>query len=121
MKITTLAALAVTGAASAVTFLGAAPAHADSSDLIAWARSVGFTGTDSAISVRGSLVCADIMQGADGEQAAHDLWDNTDITDLNSARIFVIHAVDELCPEYDHRGTPIAPTTMVDPFGPHVA
>jgi hypothetical protein len=103
-KLRRLLALAGLGAVAAGLTLGTGIAKADSGDLVAWASDHGFTGTATAVAVRGSLVCADLANGLNGEAAARDLWLNTGIDDLNDARQFVIAAVVTLCPEYDHRG-----------------
>jgi hypothetical protein len=79
-------------------------AKADPQDLTIWASNNGFVGTNQAVLIRGSLVCADLAMGDNGEQAAQDLWLNTGIAAIADARAFVIAAVDALCPQYDHRG-----------------
>lgn len=83
--------------------LFSAPAKADPEDLTVWAATHGFVGTNQTVLLRGSLVCADLAMGDNGEQAAQDLWLNTGIADINAAGLFVIAAVDALCPQYDHR------------------
>jgi hypothetical protein len=89
--------------------LNNADAKADPADLVAWASDHGFTGTTQSVMLRGSLVCADVAEGDNGEQAAQDLWRNTGIQDITDARLFVIAAVDALCPQFDHRSP--APST----------
>lgn len=96
--------LLAVGALIAATFFGCATAKADSGELVAWATSNGFSGSPQAVILRGSLVCADLAGGDNGEQAARDLWLNTGIQDIGDARLFVIAAVDNLCPQFDHRG-----------------
>lgn len=84
---------------------GAGVAKADPADLTVWASTHGFVGTNQAVILRGSLVCADLAMGYNGEQAAQDLWLHTSIADIGDARLFVIAAVDAFCPQYDRRGT----------------
>lgn len=96
-----------------------AKAHADPDDLVSWAHSNGFNGTASTIVMRGSLVCADLQVGGNGEAAARDLWLNTGITDMDDARRFVIAAVDNLCVQFDHRGQAAStPAPTATDFGP---
>lgn len=83
-------------------------ARADSGQLVDWAGNNGFVGTPQAVIIRGSLVCADLAMGMNGEQAAQDLWLNTGIQTVPAARLFVIAAVVNLCPQFDHRGEVIA-------------
>lgn len=97
--------IALGGLVAAATLAIVMPkANADSGDLVTWAVNNGFSGTSQAIIVRGSLVCTDLSLGSNGEQAARDLWVNTGIVDIDSARQFVIASVVNLCPQYDHRG-----------------
>jgi hypothetical protein len=97
--------LAGVGAILAGACIGAGIARADPADLVAWAANNGFQGTPQAVILRGSLVCTDLSQGGTGEQAAQDLWLHTGIVDIGYARLFVIAAVDNLCPAFDHRQT----------------
>lgn len=93
------------GAILAGSIIGTGLAKADSGDLVTWASDNGYTGTAQAVIIRGSLVCADLSMGDTGEQASRDLWLHTGIADLQDARLFVIEAVDNLCPQFDSRGT----------------
>jgi hypothetical protein len=96
-------ALVGLGAIAAAGVMTMPAAHADPDGLVAWARGAGFTGSTVSIQTRGALVCADLDNGDNGEQAAFDLWLNTGIVALSDARLFVIAAVDQLCPQFDHR------------------
>lgn len=101
------------GATAALGVTAMPAAHADPDGLVAWAYSNGFTGIPAAISLRGAAVCADLANGFNGEAAAQDLWLNTGIDNLSDARLFVIAAVDNLCPVFDHRHdapAPVAPS-----------
>jgi hypothetical protein len=91
--------------------LNNADAKADSGDLVTWASNNGYTGSASTVILRGSLVCADVAEGDNGEQAARDLWLNTGIETIEDARQFVVAAVDNLCPQFDHRSNIPAPTS----------
>jgi hypothetical protein len=77
-----------------------ARAHADSGDLVTWAGNNGFQGSPQSVILRGALVCADLAEGDNGEQAAQDLWVHTGIQNIEDARLFVIAAVDNLCAQY---------------------
>jgi hypothetical protein len=101
-------ALAGLGAILAGATIGTGIAKADSGELVTWAQNNGYVGTTQSIIIRGSLVCADLSMGLNGEQAAQDLWLNTGIETITGARLFVIAAVVNLCPQYDHRGQVLA-------------
>lgn len=101
------------GGSLAAAALTPAQAHADAGDLVTWAAANGFRGTVQVIVTRGSLVCADVALGDTGEQAALDLWLNTGIEALADARAFVVAAVENLCPQYDHRGQAAATSRAV--------
>ena len=100
-----------TAAAAALTValgcLSAPPASADSGDFLNRVQDLGWYDDrgDAYLLDNGWSVCRAMSRGYSGTQVAWDIYRNTDSSvDANDAAEFVIIAVEELCPQYDHRG-----------------
>lgn len=105
-KIAWWAACAATGAAIAA--LTAAPAKADTGSFLDAVHDLGWynraTG-DVGLLTQGYAVCNALADGYSGPQVARQVYRATDWSvDMDDAAMFVIVAVTNLCPEYDHRG-----------------
>lgn len=105
-KITWWAACAATGAAIAA--LTAAPAKADSASFLAVVHAMGWYSSagDADLLDAGYAACSLLsIPGNDGNDVAAAIYRNTgwDV-DIDDARLFVIAAVENLCPEFDNRG-----------------
>lgn len=104
-KIAWWAVCAATGATLAA--LTGPPAHADSSGFLDRIHSLGWynraTG-DVGLLTQGNAVCRSLASGLDGNQVATIIYRNTgyDVT-YDDAATFVVIAVEELCPQFDHR------------------
>ena len=96
------------GAGIAASVALAARAAADAQSFLAVMASYGFTHTDGAAGMLrlGYTVCG-MLAGSTGTEVARQVYLSTglDIDRDDAARI-VLTAVEQLCPEYDHRGTP---------------
>lgn len=99
-------ACAATGAAIAA--LTAPPADADSSSFLDAIHELGWynrVSGDVGLLNQGYSVCRALGGGMNGQQVARIIYRSTglDVT-LDDAATFVIISVEELCPQYDHRG-----------------
>lgn len=68
----------------------------------------------SAIS-SGYRIC-DALNHGNGEQVAQQVFTHTtwaDVPDLNTARVWVVTSVEQLCPWQDHRGQAVATSAQV--------
>ena len=94
------------GAGLVLTLWLAYPAHADGNSFINDAHAHGYGNTygDGAILNTGNSVCT-YMHNLNADQEAEILYKISGLPSLDSARVFVMLAVDDLCPEYDHTGT----------------
>ena len=124
MKTTTLGLLAATGAAAAALFTCSPPAHADSQSALTQLHAHGFSNNEGDLAMLrvAYSVCTDIAAGGiTGTDEAYDLWLRSGISTLDNARLFVVDAVDNLCPEFDHNGesnSNAAPSAPTPDFGP---
>lgn len=99
------ACLATGGGIAALT---APTAEADSSSFLDQIHALGWynrvTG-DVGLLDQGYAVCRALDSGLDGQQVARIIYRSTDLSvDINDAATFVILAVENLCPQFDHRG-----------------
>lgn len=85
-------------------------ARADSADFLDEMHQMGFyhDGGDAHLLDSGYAVCRAMSVGATGNMVANAIYVNTgwDISWQDSID-FVVSAVENLCPEYDHRDRPI--------------
>lgn len=92
--------------AAAAALIGAAPAQADSSDFLDRVQDLGWYDNrgDAYLLDNGYLVCRLLARGYDGNDVARGIYRNTglDVTAADAIG-FVIIAVEELCPQFDHR------------------
>ena len=99
-------ACAATGAA--IAFATAPDSHADSSSFLDAIHGLGWYNTvrgDVGLLDQGYAVCRAMGAGANGQQVAVVIYRNTGLdVSLDDAAEFVILAVENLCPQYDHRG-----------------
>lgn len=104
-RITWWAACAATGAAIAAST--AAPAKADSSSFLDAVHALGWYNRafgDVGLLNQGYSVCRALANGYDGQQVATVIYRNTGLdVSYDDAATFVVLAVSELCPVYDHR------------------
>ena len=102
-----LASVALGGLCAAAV-LAAPPARADAQGFLAVVDGLGFyhsSGGDGALLGLGYRVCESLASGANGITVADAIYYNTDASvSYDDAANFVIAAVENLCPENDHRG-----------------
>lgn len=115
MNTTTIARLglsAALGAVCAAVFTYAPPAHADADGYLTDVIGMGFTHTDgvSGLLQLGYAICETLsIPGIDGNDVAREIYVNSGLSVSRADSIdIVIAAVENLCPEYDHRGESIA-------------
>lgn len=95
-------------AGAAIAALTAPPAEADSSSFLDAIHDLGWynraTG-DVGLLDQGYAVCRALDNGYNGQQVATVIYRSTDLSvSLDDAATFVILAVENLCPQFDHRG-----------------
>ncbi|MEV5360607.1 DUF732 domain-containing protein [Micrococcus luteus] len=85
--------------------MNAQPAQATPLSYLQALNNRGLTVYDTqAMMTTGLAVCA-ALNTADGNQVARAVYANyTDVSTLFQAQMIVLSAVEELCPEHDHRG-----------------
>lgn len=107
-----LAVSVALGAGIAASVLYAPNAHADSSGFLDQIHGLGWYNSvrgDVGLLDQGYAVCRAIETGATGRQVANVIYRNTGLdVDFDEAAEFVIISVEQLCPEYDHRGENVA-------------
>lgn len=87
-----------------VTLSQCAPAHATPMSYLQSLNDHGITVTDTTDALTmGYVVCAALDQ-ANGRDVAAALYRNTDIATPAMAATVVVIAVEQLCPQHDHRG-----------------
>ena len=100
------AACVAVGTTAAV--LTAPDSHADSSGFLDDIHSLGWYNSlrgDVGLLDQGYAVCRAMDGGANGQQVATVIYRNTGLdVSLEDAATFVVLAVQNLCPQYDHRG-----------------
>lgn len=103
-----LAASVAVGAGIAASVLCAPEAHADSSSFLDQIHGLGWYNNirgDVGLLTQGYAVCRALGAGANGAEVAEVIYRNTNLSvDYNDAAEFVFISVDNLCPQYDHRG-----------------
>jgi hypothetical protein len=94
--------------AAATALISCPSASADTQDFLndLYAHGWYSHGGDASLVRGGYIVCQMMAQGYNGVYAAESVYRNTgaDVT-ADDAAEFVIFAVEDLCPQYDHRGT----------------
>lgn len=107
-----LALSAALGAVLAAAVTHAPVARADAGSFLDEMDSYGFFHTDGpgGLLQLGFAVCSMLSTpGVDGNDAARAIYRNTGLSiDANDSLNIVIISVENLCPEYDHRGESIA-------------
>lgn len=105
-KVAWWAACAATGATIAA--LTAPTAEADSSSFLDAIHALGWynrTTGDVGLLNQGYAVCRALDSGMSGVAVARIIYRSTDLSvDMDDAATFVILAVTNLCPQFDHRG-----------------
>lgn len=86
-------AAAPTASASPLTYLDSLTDH-------------GLVISDTTAAIRTGFLVCQALETNRGDVVAQSLYENaTDITTFEEAAIIVVTAVEELCPNHDHRGT----------------
>jgi hypothetical protein len=102
-----LASVALGGLCAAAV-LTASPARADADSFLQEINDLGWyhtTGGDRQLLANGYAVCRMLGVGNDGNDVADYIYRNTpDSIGFADAAEFVIVSVENLCPQYDHRG-----------------
>lgn len=103
-----LALSAALGAVMAAAVIHAPEARADSSSFLDAVHELGWynrVSGDVGLLNQGYAVCNALAQGYNGLEVAEAIYRNTGLdVDRNDAAEFVILSVENLCPQFDHRG-----------------
>lgn len=103
---------ACTAVGATIAALTAPDARADSSSFLDAIHDLGWynkVSGDVGLLDQGYAVCRALDNGYNGQQVATVIYRNTGLdVSLNDAAEFVILAVENLCPQFDHRGETVA-------------